>query len=98
MHRFGEALELCANKWVMFELGVFLEEMHCFVARDRDEARIAEMAHGDIGESGLARPKESSWTADFEISFGEYEAVGRFGENGKTIVFFALFAREQETE
>lgn len=80
---------------MFFEGGVFKEKGFRFVAGDFDEAGVAEVTHGDIGDAGLSESKEGARTADFQIFFGEEESVIALDEGVEAVVC-AVFPRQEE--
>ena len=80
---------------MFFEGGVFKEKRFCFVAGDFYEAGVAEVTHGDIGNAGLSESEKGARTADFQVFFGEEEAVVAFDEGVEAVVG-AVFPRQEE--
>ena len=78
-----------------FEEWIVEEERRGFFLGDFDEASVAEMAHGDIGDAGLSESEEGARTADFQIFLGEEEAVIAFDESVEAVVG-AVFPRKEK--
>lgn len=69
------------------ELRVLLEEDVSFIAGDGDEAEVAEIGHGEVGEAGLTGAEKAARTAELEVGFGQLETIGSFFESGESSIF-----------
>lgn len=95
MHVFGHFVEGGTQERVCDEVGVTLEEGLGFLSGDFDETGISEVAHGDIGDAGLAPTEESARAAEFQVFLGEEEAIGALDEGIEAIIC-AVCAGEEE--
>ena len=95
MHVLGHLGEGGVEVGMFSEGWVFEEDRSRFVAGDFDEAGVAEVTHGDIGNAGLSESEEGARTADFQIFLGEEESVIALDEGIEAVVG-AVFPRQEE--
>lgn len=96
MHVFGHFVEGGAEEGVAGEFGIVFENCGGFVFGDFDEAGIPEVAHRDIGETGLTEAKERARTAEFQVFFRQEKSIRARDERLEAIIR-SVFAGEEET-